>query len=130
MAKVVWADPAIQDLDAIADYIALDRPEAAHRLVREVLAAVEGLQKFPRRGSQPAELGGLPYRQLIVPPCRIIYRVEKKVVYIVHVLRSEQLVRRELFPPQPRVSKSRASRDPGNRRSRSRHALPGGQHRE
>ena len=87
MAKVIWADPAIQDLDAIADYIALDKPAAARHLVREVLAAVGRLQKFPQMGSLPAELRGLPYRQLIVSPCRIFYRVEKKVVYIVHILR-------------------------------------------
>jgi toxin ParE1/3/4 len=98
MAKITWADPAIQDLDAIADYIALDKPKAAHQLVQQVLAAVGRLRKFPQMGPPPAELRGLPYRQLIVPPCRIFYRVEKKVVYIVHILRGEQLVRRELFP--------------------------------
>jgi plasmid stabilization system protein ParE len=98
MAKIIWANPAIEDLDATADYIALDKPEAARQLVQQVVAAVGRLQRFPRMGSPPAELRGLPYRQLIVPPCRIFYRIEKKVVYIVHVLRGEQLVRRELFP--------------------------------
>jgi plasmid stabilization system protein ParE len=98
MAKVVWADPAVEELDAIADYIALDKPEAARQLVRQVLTAVERLRRFPQMGSLPVELRGLPYRQLLVPPCRVFYRIEKKVVYIVHVVRGEQLVRRELFP--------------------------------
>jgi toxin ParE1/3/4 len=106
MARIIWADPAIHDLDAIADYIALENARAARGLVHEVLAAVERLQKFPRIGSLPNELMGLPYRQLIVSPCRIFYRVEKKVIYIVHVLRGEQFVRRELFPTPPRASKS------------------------
>ena len=105
MARIVWADPAIQDLDAIADYIALDKPEAAQRLVYQALAAVARLQKFPRMGSLPAELRGLPYRQLVVPPCRVFYRIEKNAVYIVHILRGEQLVRRELFPSQPREAR-------------------------
>jgi toxin ParE1/3/4 len=100
MARIIWADPAIQDLDAIADYIALDKPEAARQLVKQVLAAIERLRRFPRMGSPPAELRGLPYRQLIVPPCRVFYRVEKKVVYIVHILRGQQLVRKELFPSE------------------------------
>ena len=78
MAKIIWADPAIQDLEAIADYIALEKPGAARQLVEEVFAAVELLQKFPRLGSVPTELRGLPYRQLIVSPCRIFYRVEKR----------------------------------------------------
>jgi plasmid stabilization system protein ParE len=34
MAEVIWAEPALNDLDSIADYIALDNPEAARRLVR------------------------------------------------------------------------------------------------
>ncbi len=95
MAEIIWAEPAIQDLDAIADYIALDNPSAARQLVREVVAAVEKLRRFPRLGSHPAELRGLPYRQLIVPPCRIFYRVERAAVYIVHILRGERLVRKE-----------------------------------
>jgi len=106
MAKITWADPAIQDLDAIADYVALDKPKAAHQLVQQVLAAVGRLRRFPQMGSLPVELRGLPYRQLVVPPCRIFYRVEKKVVYIVHILRGEQLVRRELFPSHPPVLES------------------------
>ncbi len=98
MAEIIWTEPAIQDLDAIADYIALDNPPAARQLVRDVIAAVERLRKFPRLGSHPAELRGLPYRQLVVRPCRIFYRAEKAAVYIVHILRGERLVRKELFP--------------------------------
>jgi plasmid stabilization system protein ParE len=86
-----------------------------------VVAAVERLQEFPRLGSIPAELRGLPYRQLVVPPCRIFYRAGKaeggkrkaeggsqKVIYIVHVLRGEQLVRKEQFPTRLRASKPSA----------------------
>ena len=29
MAEVIWAEPALNDPDAIGDYIALDNPEAA-----------------------------------------------------------------------------------------------------
>jgi toxin ParE1/3/4 len=105
MARIIWADPAIDDLNAVADYIALENPTAARELVQQVLTAVERLKKFPRLGSRPSELIGLSYRQLIVSPCRIFYRVEKKVIYIVHVLRGQQLVRRALFPTPRRASK-------------------------
>jgi toxin ParE1/3/4 len=33
MAEVIRTDPALSDLDAIADYIALDNPDAAKILV-------------------------------------------------------------------------------------------------
>ncbi len=100
MVKVIWADPAIQDLEAIADYIALENPAAARQLVQRVFSFVEKLRQFPQMGSLPPELRGFPYRQLIVPPCRVFYRQEKRSIYIVHILRGEQLVRRELFPPE------------------------------
>jgi toxin ParE1/3/4 len=43
MAGIIWADPAIHDLDAIADYIALENPAVARQLVQQVVAAVERL---------------------------------------------------------------------------------------
>ena len=42
MAEVIWAEPALNDLDAIADYIALDNPEAACRRLRDCLSAPPG----------------------------------------------------------------------------------------
>ena len=36
MAQVIWTEPALSDLDAIADYISLDNPEAAKALVQRV----------------------------------------------------------------------------------------------
>jgi toxin ParE1/3/4 len=93
MARLIWTEPALQDLNAIADYIALDKPDAARKFVRRVFAKVEKLRQFPQIGSVPREISDLPYRQLILPPCRIFYRIEGKRVYIVHVMRSEQMLR-------------------------------------
>jgi len=95
MARLIWTEPALEDLEAIADYIALDKPDAAKKFVRRVFAKVEKLRTFPRIGSIPLEISDLPYRQLIVPPCRIFYRIEGKQVYVVHVMRAEQRLRLE-----------------------------------
>jgi plasmid stabilization system protein ParE len=48
MAQVIWTEPALADLDAIADYIALDNPEAARRLVQRVFKHVEQLDGTPK----------------------------------------------------------------------------------
>ena len=97
MVELIWSEPALQDLDAIADYIALDKPEAASALVARVFEKVDSLRRFPRLGSCPPELPGMPYRQLVIPPCRIFYRTEQRRVLIVHVMRGEQLIRPGLF---------------------------------
>lgn len=95
MAEVVWTEPALADLDAIADFIALDKPSAARALVAKVFHHVGQLALFPRSGSRPRELRGSRHRQLVEPPCRIFYRVDDDDrVVILHVLRSEQRLRR------------------------------------
>ena len=60
MAEVIWAEPALNDLDSIADYIALDNPEAARRLVQKIFEHVDHLESHPRLGSKPDELKRLP----------------------------------------------------------------------
>lgn len=94
MAEVVWTESALSDLDAIADYIALDNPDAARRLVRRVFEHVGQLRRYPDSGSRPSELKGGRYRQIVEPLCRVFYRVRGRRVYIVHVMRSEQRLRR------------------------------------
>lgn len=97
MAQVVWTEPALSDLDAIADYIALDNPVAAKQLVRRVFRHVERLAAHPKSGSKPPELKGWRYRQIVEPPCRVFYRQERSEVFILHVMRSEQLLRRRVL---------------------------------
>jgi len=94
MAEVIWTEPALSDLDAIADYIALDNPAAAAALVRRVFTHVEQLESHPDSGNRPVELARSRYRQAVEPPCRVIYRYDGKCVYILCVMRSEQLLRR------------------------------------
>lgn len=93
MAEVVWTEPALADLDAIADYIALENPEAARRLVGRVFQHVEQLARHPKSGSKPRELKGWRYRQIVEPPCRVFYRQDGGKVYILYVMRSERLLK-------------------------------------
>jgi plasmid stabilization system protein ParE len=97
MAEVIWTEPALGDLDAIADYIALDDPDAARRLVQRVFEHVDQLEDHPRSGSKPPELEGWRYRQIVEPPCRIFYREERGRVFILYVMRSERLLRPEFL---------------------------------
>ncbi|MFM8789965.1 MAG: type II toxin-antitoxin system RelE/ParE family toxin [Chthoniobacterales bacterium] len=92
MARIIWTEPALQDLDGIADYISLDKPAAASKFVRRVFARIEQLADQPKSGSVPAELKGTQYRQLVIPPARIFYRAQHEVVYIVYVMRGERLL--------------------------------------
>lgn len=95
MARIIWTEPALQDLDEIADYISLDKPTAASKLVQRVFERIEQLATHPKSGSVPTELKGTQYRQLVIPPVRIFYRAQNKVVYIVYVMRGERHFRND-----------------------------------
>jgi len=94
VAQVIWSEPALSDLNEIAEYIALDNFDAAARLVQEVFSAVERLESHPKSGRRPPELERKSvYREVIVGPCRIFYRVENDTVYILYVMRGERELR-------------------------------------
>jgi plasmid stabilization system protein ParE len=102
MARVVWTEPALTDLDAIADYIAIDNRAAAVALVERVYRHVGQLAEHPESGSRPVELGeATRYRQIVEPPCRVLYRFDGERVYVVHVLRAERLLRMGEVTRQP-----------------------------
>jgi plasmid stabilization system protein ParE len=94
VAEVVWSEPALADLEAIADYIALEDRVAASELLRRVVRHVEQLARHPESGSRVPELGRSRYRQIVEPPCCVFYRYDGKRVFILHVMRSERLLRR------------------------------------
>jgi addiction module RelE/StbE family toxin len=95
MAQVTWTEPAVADLEAIADYIALENPDAARALVQRLVAHVRQLAEHPESGSRPGELGSRSrYRQIVEPPCRVFYRFDGKHALVVHVMRTERILRR------------------------------------
>ncbi len=93
MAEVIWTEPALQELDAIAEYIALDNPAAASDLVQQVFDKTARLEDFPQSGRIPPELPNSVYREVVVPPCRIFYREDEQRVLILYVMREERQLR-------------------------------------
>jgi toxin ParE1/3/4 len=87
--EVVLTAAAEQDLEAIHDYISeFDCVANANRVLDSLMVAVDGLSKFPERGSCPRELASLgiqEYRQTFFKPYRVIYRVigNQVVIYLI-----------------------------------------------
>lgn len=94
MAQIIWTEPALDNLNEIADYIAVSNIYAAKQLVKNVFNKVQRLEQFPESGRIPAEIDKLTYREVVVNPCRIFYKVERYNVYILHVLRQERDLRK------------------------------------
>ncbi|MCG8373226.1 MAG: type II toxin-antitoxin system RelE/ParE family toxin [Balneolales bacterium] len=97
MVEIVWTEPALQSLDEIADYISLDNLAASQNLVRKVFDRVEQLSLHPLSGREIPELKTSIYREVIVSPCRIFYRLDGQQLFIVDVMREEQHFRNPFF---------------------------------
>lgn len=106
MAEIVWSEPALADLDAIADYIALENPAAASELVKRVFDHIDQLADHPDSGSRPQELRRSRYRQIVEPPCRVFYRYDGHKVFILHVMRAERLLRKGQLAARAKRSKA------------------------
>ena len=89
MAEVIWTEPALEQLDQIAEYIALDKPEVASDLVRRVFDTTELFENFQLLGRPVPEVDHPDYHQFWIRPCMIYYRVDGLRVYILHVRRGE-----------------------------------------
>ena len=90
MAKVIWSEPALDQLNAIAEYIALDKPSAANAVVRRVIKATDHLQRLRLMGKAIPEFPHPNYRQVWIKPCWIYYRLAGEDVLILHIRRAEQ----------------------------------------
>lgn len=97
MAKIIWTAPALSDLNEIAEYIALTNLPAAKNLTQNLFDKIMRLEAHPESGKVPIELKNLNYREIIVNPCRIFYKVDSDQVYILHVMRQERDLRRFLL---------------------------------
>ena len=78
MAQVIWTAPAVEDLRQIHQFISKDSKQYAAIVVRSLRSSAERLKKFPESGRLVPELPGSPYREVIVPPYRVVYRLAKE----------------------------------------------------
>jgi toxin ParE1/3/4 len=92
---VRWSETSQRDLKSIVEYIAKNSPSHAYEVLSSSKEKVSSLHSFPGRGRIVPELqdqGITQYRELIVAPWRIIYRVSEETVYVLSVLDSRQNV--------------------------------------
>lgn len=87
--RVLLSGGAERDLEALYDYLVRsDGPSKAHHLLDRLMETVESLARFPDRGSHPEELAALgikEYRQVLLKPYRVIYRVvdRRVIIYLI-----------------------------------------------
>ena len=87
--KVLWAKSARRDLESIVSWLADRSPQAALSTLDRLEARAKALATLADRGRVVPELGRLhiqQYRELVVPPHRVVYRVRGSKVLVLAVL--------------------------------------------
>ena len=80
---------AVRDLENIVAFIAGDSPVQARNVLARLKERAAALETHPARGRVVPELalfGFATWRELIVKPYRLIYRVEADRVFVLAVL--------------------------------------------
>jgi toxin ParE1/3/4 len=97
--QLIWSTQAKAEIHEIAKYIERDSMANADTMVSRIIEAVRRLPELPLSGSIVPEWERAAYRELIVYPYRVVYRVSDKTVGIALIRHS----RRALPKRPPRV---------------------------
>jgi len=87
--RVIWTETASRDLEEIVSYIARDSKQRATRVLKKIRKKTATLRSSPSRGRVVPELlefGLRSWRELVLLPWCIIYRVEGRLVHVDSVL--------------------------------------------
>jgi plasmid stabilization system protein ParE len=85
---VEWAEVAARDLAELLAFIAVDSAPDAERVLQRIERRAAALESSPRRGRVVPELarfGVRTWRELVVRPYRMIYRIEGDTVIVLAV---------------------------------------------
>jgi len=93
--KIIWTSVAENDLKNIIEYISVDSPQNAIKILEKIKKKASNLYTLSERGRIVPELQGqgiLQYRELVIPPWRLIYRIDERKIYVLSVIDSRQNV--------------------------------------
>jgi addiction module RelE/StbE family toxin len=94
--KVYWTLNAIKHLTNIYEYIALNSPTYARRMVDRITQRSEQISTQPFSGRKVPEYETEDIRELIEKPYRIIYRLKQDQIDVLAVIHGAQLLPEEI----------------------------------
>ncbi len=91
--RVRWTHLALADLDEAIDWIQKDDLRAAARMRAKLRGAIERLATFPQSGRIVPERAAREWREVVVPPYRVIYAIAGREVHVLRVWHSRRDLR-------------------------------------
>lgn len=95
---IIWSPRAVEDLEAIAAYIAHDSEAYAKSVVRTILRKVRLLSEFPLIGRMVPEFEDESIREIFAYSYRIIFRVTEDEVIPAAIVHGKRILDLSLKP--------------------------------
>ncbi|HEX7029396.1 MAG TPA: type II toxin-antitoxin system RelE/ParE family toxin [Gammaproteobacteria bacterium] len=93
--RVIWTVEAVDDLQAIAEYIERDAPHYASAVVDKILAITRTLPDHPQMGRVVPEFEQVDVRERFVFSYRVVYQVKGDEIRVLNVIHGSRLYTRE-----------------------------------
>jgi toxin ParE1/3/4 len=90
--KLIWSPQAIEDIEAIAEYIARDSTFYAESTVERIFQAPEKLMQFPKLGRVVPEKDDESIREIFVFQYRIIYEIVASEIHVLAVVHGKRII--------------------------------------
>ena len=90
--KLIWSPQAIEDIEAIAQYIARDSTIYAESTVERIFQAPERLMQLPKLGRIVPEKNDESIREIFVFQYRIIYEILASEIHILTVVHGKRII--------------------------------------
>ena len=87
-----WSEEALEDIEAIATYIAKDSPTYAKSVVSKIFEKSEILQEFSELGRKVPETNDDTIREIFIYSYRLIYKLHAHTVLLVAVVHGKRLL--------------------------------------
>lgn len=87
--RVIWTETASRDLEEIVAYIAQDSRQQARKVLKQIRGKTATLRSSPSRGRIVTEFLDFDlrsWRELVLSPWRVIYRIEGNLVFVDSVI--------------------------------------------
>jgi addiction module RelE/StbE family toxin len=93
--KIIWSPLAVEQVQDIATYIALDKPSVAIEWTDKIFNSVNQLKEFPDSGRIVPEIKRKEIRELVLKNYRVIYKVKPKEILILVVKNYHQKLKND-----------------------------------
>ena len=89
---LIWSPDALDDIEAIGNYISRDSEFYAESTVLKIYESPQSLVNLPKRGRIVPEIGNEDIRELFVFQNRIIYEIKSSEIHILTVIHGKRLL--------------------------------------